>query len=193
MQESESFYSVEELFVTRTNKKGIIQTGNNVFVRVSEYDRNDLIGKPHNIIRHPDMPRCVFKLVWSEIASDKIFAGYVKNKSKNGKYYWVLACIFPTKTGYISVRLKPTSELLTVVNALYKDVLEYEDKHGMNEALDYLVKRINELGFKSYDHFMKHALMTELFSRDHKMKAKEAISRSKGSTIENLFLDIQLI
>jgi hypothetical protein len=193
MQESESFYSVEELFVSRTNKKGIIQTGNNVFVRVSEYDRNDLIGKPHNIIRHPNMPRCVFKLVWTEIALDKIFVGYVKNKSKNGKYYWVLACIFPTKSGYISVRLKPTSELLTVIKALYQDVLEYEDKHGMNEALGYLVKRINELGFKSYDHFMKHALMTELFSRDDKMKAKDAITRSNGSTIENLFLDIQQI
>jgi aerotaxis receptor len=193
MQDLESHFSVEELFVSRTNKKGIIQTGNNVFVRVSDYNLDELVDKPHNVIRHPDMPRCVFKLMWNEIGSGKIFCGYVKNRSKNGKHYWVFACVFPTKSGYISVRLKPTSSLFPEIISLYKDILSFEEKQGMNEALEYMLKRINEMGFVSYDYFMRHALMTELFSRDDKVKANSKKMQTPKSSIEGLYIDIQQI
>ena len=72
-------FAIDEMLISRTDKTGIIQSGNDVFVRCSGYDREKLIGSPHNIIRHPDMPKCIFKLLWDTIKIDKPIMAYVKN------------------------------------------------------------------------------------------------------------------
>jgi aerotaxis receptor len=87
MLDKESPFHISELFFSKTDKRGVIKSGNNVFVRVSEFDEVDLLEKPHNIIRHPDMPRTVFKLLWDTIQGGNPIGAYVKNKSKSGAYY----------------------------------------------------------------------------------------------------------
>lgn len=111
--DQESIFELNEYFISRTDKRGVIQFGNEVFYRVSGYSVEQMIGSPHNIIRHPDMPKAIFKFFWQTIKQNKTIAAYVKNKSIDGKYYWVFATAFPTKDGYLSIRMKPSSELLT--------------------------------------------------------------------------------
>ncbi len=91
----ESPFELNELFFSITDPKGVILTGNDVFVKVSKMSKEELIGKPHNIIRHPDMPRAIFKALWSTIKAGRPFVGYVKNMAKDGSYYWVLAAVYP--------------------------------------------------------------------------------------------------
>src|SRR4051812_27090860 len=89
----ESPFGIEELFYSTTDRKGVILHGNDVFVRVSKHARERLVGSPHNIIRHPDMPRAAFRLVWETILSGSPVVAYVKNMAANGDYYWVTALI----------------------------------------------------------------------------------------------------
>ena len=113
----------DELFFSRTDGRGVILAGNSVFQRVSHYSWNELIKKPHNVIRHPDMPKGVFWLLWDTIKRGDPVGAYVKNRAKDGRYYWVFAIITPVEGGYLSVRLKPSSDLFAVVAQEYKSLL----------------------------------------------------------------------
>ena len=104
-------FAIDELFFSRTDQKGIIRSGNDVFVRVSRWDEADLVGAPHNVIRHPDMPRAVFRLLWDTLGAGQPIAAYVKNMARDGAYYWVMAAVVPWGDGYLSVRMKPTGPL----------------------------------------------------------------------------------
>ncbi|MGZ3743742.1 MAG: PAS domain-containing protein [Pseudobdellovibrionaceae bacterium] len=173
----ESPFDITELFISRTDERGILQFGNDVFVRVSEYSPEELIGSPHNIIRHPHMPKAVFRLLWDTIKQGKIIAAYVKNRSTTGKYYWVLATVFPIKGGYFSIRLKPTSEVLKVVDEIYQEVLKVENEKGIDIALTRMAQLIKKAGFESYEAFQAYALRTELQLRD---QAVAGISTSRN-------------
>lgn len=180
MQQSdkESFFGIEEFFVSVTDKKGIIQTGNDVFVRVSGYSREQLIGSPHNIIRHPDMPKSVFKLLWDTLKQNKNITAYVKNRSVDGSYYWVLATVIPTEKQYLSIRLKPTSPILKIVEGLYKVVLKEEKTIGMDKGIELILSELKKLGFDSYESFTSHALITELKARDEALQSVEFKNKS---------------
>ncbi len=92
----ECFFRNDEIIVSKTDPRGIVTYANDVFIRVSGYTEEQLLGKPHNLIRHPDMPRSVFHLLWRRIqAGNEIFA-YVKNMARNGDHYWVHAHVTPT-------------------------------------------------------------------------------------------------
>ncbi len=101
--------------ISKTDLRGIITYVNKPFCKLAGYEKNELIGKPHNIIRHPDMPKSVFKQLWDTIEKNQKWRGFVKNLRKDGKYYWVEAFIEPVfdengqKVGYISAR-KPVSD-----------------------------------------------------------------------------------
>ncbi len=171
MSESEVNFELSELFFSKTDLKGIIESGNSVFVRVSEFEKDELLRRPHNIIRHPDMPRYVFRLFWSFLKEGKPIAAYVKNKSRTGKYYWVFAMAFPMKDGYVSIRLKPSSPLFAVAQQLYKETLSWEyHQNSMDAGAELLNTRLKSLGFISYDEFMVKALLEELGSRDEKLQ-----------------------
>ena len=88
-------FRIDEMFFSTTDRKGVIFSGNDVFVRVSGYGRSELVGRPHNIIRHPEMPRAVFRLIWSRLLAGQPVAGLVKNLAADGRHYSVIALLQP--------------------------------------------------------------------------------------------------
>lgn len=163
---TESPFSIEDLFFSITDSKGIILFGNDTFVQVSKYAFTELMGRPHNIIRHPDMPKTVFFLLWDVIKSGKPIAAYVKNMAKDGSYYWVFASVYQIPEGYLSIRIKPTSPLLPTVTDLYRKVLKIEKDQGVSVGLQTIQEALKTLGFSSYEEFMTRALTMELESRE---------------------------
>lgn len=171
----ESEFGFDELFFSRTNKRGVIESGNSVFQRVSKYEWDEIIGKPHSVVRHPEMPRAVFSLLWDTIEQDKMIGAYVNNKAKDGTYYWVFALISPIQDGYISVRLKPSSDLFEIIKVKYLELYKLEKQKNLKpiESQEILIKVIiDELGFESYEHFMIEALMQELECRQKQLRLK---------------------
>ena len=161
-------FGLDELFFSRTNEGGIIRSGNSVFQRVSGYSWSELIDKPHKIIRHPDMPRAVFWLLWNTIKRGEPIGAYVKNKAKDGRYYWVYAIVTPVEGGFLSVRLKPSSPFFSVIEQEYAALLAVEAGENLtpDESFTRLLERLNQLGFRDYKAFMSAALSKELSSRD---------------------------
>lgn len=161
-------FELHEKFFSITNNRGVILCGNDVFMRVSAYEPSEIIGKPHNVIRHPDMPRCIFKLFWDYLNSGEIVGAYVKNRAKDGKYYWVYALASAIDEQYISIRIKPSSNLFPVVKNLYAELLEHEDnfegtrQQAMESAEQLLQQRLKELNFDSYDDLITESLKQEL-------------------------------
>ncbi len=113
--------------VSNTDLKGTITYANDAFVELSGFDRDELIGKNHNVVRHPDMPPAAFKYLWDTIADGRPWRGVVKNRCKNGDHYWVDAFVVPVRegdklVGYMSVRSAPTREQIKQAEALYKQL-----------------------------------------------------------------------
>ena len=177
-------FDVHEMFFSTTDSRGIITSGNSVFERISGHSMATLVGAPHNIIRHPDMPKVVFKLLWDTIQSGKSISAYVKNMAADGAYYWVLATVFPINNGYLSVRIKPTSALFKNVPAIYAQVLEDEKKNGVESSGKLLLKILLDAGFSSYDSFMNRALVLEITERSR------GLSEAKVSLADRAFMRI---
>ena len=119
------------LIVSRTDLQGLITHANDAFVEMSGYAREELIGAPHHILRHPDMPRVAFKGLWDTLTSGQKWHGYVKNLRKDGAYYWVYATAVPNIrngviAGYTSVRRKPSRTRIAELSALYAQWLQEE-------------------------------------------------------------------
>ncbi len=117
--------------VSETDEKGIIIFANDDFCKMAEYSVDELIGKPHNIVRHKDMPKVAFKDLWDTVKRDEVWSGYVKNATKSGNYYWVFATVFPTitsdgKKGFLSCRRKATRQEIDEHDALYKTLIAKE-------------------------------------------------------------------
>lgn len=182
----ESQFGAAELFFSKTDFRGVIESGNSIFVRVSEYSEEELLKKPHSIVRHPDMPRAVFKLLWDFLKSEKPIIAYVKNQSKSGRFYWVLAMAFPMQDGYLSIRLKPSSPIFDKVKSLYEKMLEIEKEtdHTMDSSTQHLIETLASLGYTSYEAFMIDALVAELNSRDA-ILSKEKPSEVAQAEIAN--------
>ncbi len=150
----------DDFIVSMTDLKGRITYGNRIFIEFSGYTETELLGAQHNIIRHPDMPRAVFKLLWDKIQNKEECFAYVKNMAKDGSFYWVFTNVTPTFdqagniTGYFSVRRKPKLSGVQTASALYAAMLEAEKKAGPANAIAastrILVDILNEKGL-SYD------------------------------------------
>jgi PAS domain S-box-containing protein len=147
----ERHFAEDEIIVSKTDLRGIITYANDVFLRVSGYSESELLGAPHSILRHPEMPRCVFKLLWDTIKSgDEIFA-YVLNLAKDGSHYWVFAHVTPSydlsgqHVGYHSNRRVPYPDALEKVRPLYAQLLAVEKRAanpnaGMEASFKMLVE-----------------------------------------------------
>lgn len=161
-------FDFNELFFSRTDPAGIIAYGNSVFQRVSAYPWDELLGKPHKLVRHGDMPRAVFWLLWASIKQGLPIGAYVKNRAKDGRHYWVYAIVTPVDGGYLSVRLKPSSDVFAIVKREYAALLEAERREKLTPAAsaERLLARLGELGFADYQSFMAAALGKELAARD---------------------------
>lgn len=168
-------FDVHETFFSTTDARGVITSGNQVFCRTSGYTLEEMTGQPHNLIRHPDMPRVVFRRLWETVRAGRLFMGYVKNQARNGNHYWVFAVIVPLASGYLSVRIKPTSRLAQRIESVYRQLLDAENEalaagasegQAANRAATVLDDLVQALGFSDYASFSHHALNTEIKSRD---------------------------
>lgn len=133
-----------DFIVSKTNEKGIITYCNEIFMSIAGYDEKELLGKNHNIIRHPDMPKVAFKLAWDLISKGKEFFGFVKNLKKDGGYYWVFANITPDYNengkiiGYTSVRRAPSKTGTDAIIPIYEEMIRLEQSKGMDASGKYL-------------------------------------------------------
>lgn len=145
----------EEFIVSKTDPRGRITYVNRIFMTISGFSEGELLGQPHNMIRHPDMPRGVFKFMWDTLQAGDEFFGYVKNLCKDGSYYWVFANVTPDLTaagqlrGYYSVRRKPAREGIAMIEPIYQEMLKLEasarNRATVTESLDYLQQQLDSL------------------------------------------------
>ncbi len=139
----EVFFEPNDIIVSKTNKQGHITYANDVFLDIAGYTEAEVLGKPHNVIRHPDMPRCIFKALWESIQSGQEIFAYVMNRAKNGDHYWVLAHVTPSVSssgevvGYHSNRRVPNrSTLEGTIIPLYQKLLQIEAAGGRKQGLE---------------------------------------------------------
>lgn len=136
----EKTFRPDEIIVSKTDPQGRLTYVNSLFVEISGYQEHDLIGQPHNLIRHPDMPRSVFKLLWDRIAGGEELFAYVKNLSADGAHYWVLAHVTPTFDasggilGYHSNRRTASPAALARIDALYAQLVAEERRQQSTPA-----------------------------------------------------------
>ncbi len=149
----------DDFIVSKTDTKGRITYCNEIFMDMAQMRESELLGKPHNIVRHPDMPKIVFKLLWEHVQKGEEIFAYVKNLSADGSYYWVLANVTPSYDqsgniiGYYSVRIKPSQRALEVIKPLYEKLRSLENSGGIAASESYLNNLLNEKGV-SYDEFV---------------------------------------
>lgn len=148
-----------DFIVSKTDTKGHITYGNEIFIRMSGYKEKELLKAPHNILRHRDMPAVVFKLLWDRVKSGKSINAYVKNRCKNGDSYWVYANVTPSYDehseviGYYSVRRKPADKALKIIEPIYANLLQIEKSQGVEASLVELDNILKKEGL-SYDEFI---------------------------------------
>ena len=145
-----------DFIVSKTDKAGRITYCNRIFMQLAQYDEEELIGKPHSIIRHEKMPKAVFKLLWDRIEKKEEIFAFVINKSKSGDYYWVYANVTASLdekgniVGYYSVRRKPNRDAIPTIEAVYDEMLRIEKTKDMDGSIAYLTELLEEKGV-SYD------------------------------------------
>ncbi len=137
---NEKVLGEDDFIVSKTDLQGRITYGNRIFIAMSGYTEQELLGSPHSLLRHPDMPRAVFKLLWDTIQMKREICAYVKNLAKDGSFYWVFANVTPSfdssgnLIGYYSVRRQPRPEAIQAISPLYRSMLEAERRAGDGQA-----------------------------------------------------------
>lgn len=159
-KDEEVILNTKQYIVTKTDVKGNITYANDYFVEICGYSHEELIGKPHNIIRHPDMPRILFKLMWQRIQTGQNILALVKNKTKDDRYYWVVTDFEAKKDkltneiiSYTAFRKAAPREAVEKISPLYKKLIELEKIGGMKVSEKYLLWYLDEKNL-SYDEFI---------------------------------------
>ncbi len=147
-----------DFLVSKTDPKGRITYCNSAFAKIAGFTTMELQGKAHSIVRHPEMPRTIFKLLWDKISNKNEIFAYVKNLSSDGGYYWVCANVTASLdtsggiVGYFSIRRKPNPKALDIIIPLYEKLLSLENAGGIEASTKYLNELLNEKGV-SYEEF----------------------------------------
>jgi PAS domain S-box-containing protein len=151
----------EDFIVSKTDASGRITYANRIFMEIAGFPESQLLGVQHNIIRHPDMPRGVFRFMWDTLKAGDEFFGFAKNLCADGGFYWVFANITPDHDrdgklqGYYSVRRNPPRSALDAIIPIYQEMLSIEKTSSVKEAPDkslaYLFDVVNQSGYKSYN------------------------------------------
>jgi PAS domain S-box-containing protein len=145
-----------DFIVSKTDLKGKISYCNRIFMEMAEYSEEELLGAPHSIIRHPDMPKAVFKLLWDRIGKKEEVFAYVLNLTKNKNEYWVFANVTASLDvrgniiGYYSVRRKPNEKAVEIIKPLYAKMIAAERQGGTEASMKILTDLLAEKGM-SYD------------------------------------------
>jgi len=149
----------KEFIVSKTDLAGKIIYGNELFIQMSGYLESELLGKPHNILRHPDMPASIFKFLWDKIKNKEEVFAYVLNKTKDDNYYWVMAHVTASMNdkneliAYHSVRRKPSQKKLELIKPIYRSLLEAERRGGIHAGTEALTHFLNQKKV-SYEEFI---------------------------------------
>jgi len=161
---TERFFPEDEIIVSKTDLKGRITYVNQTFMAVSDFREEELLGQPHSIIRHPDMPRCIFKLLWDTLESKEEIFAFVKNMARNGDFYWVLAHVTPTfderrsVIGYHSNRRVPERKHVELFDGIYRELLaeekRFSDWRAGMESAGKLLGRIIAARNMEYEEFV---------------------------------------
>lgn len=146
--------------LSRTNEKGIIEFGNDYFYEISGYSAKEMIGQPHSMIRHPDMPKVIFKLMWERLQQGKNIFAVVKNMAKDGRFYWVTTKFEIKKnpmdntiTGYMAYRQAAKPQAVSTMAKLYEELLNIEKSSGVEASEKYLIAYL-ESKRMTYDEFI---------------------------------------
>ncbi|SHL72775.1 PAS domain-containing protein [Flavobacterium saccharophilum] len=171
-------WNKNKVLLSKTDTKGTILYANEDFIDVSGYDEFELIGQPHNIIRHPDMPKVIFKFLWDSIKSSKNIHVVIKNMSKTGRYYWVItdfkiiADSDGEIVGYFGTRKSVSEDIIVkFIEPLYKKLLHIEEASGMSASEEYLTGFLEERK-KTYMEYIDHLVAT---GKDDKNKVSKGI------------------
>jgi len=159
MANNEITFPEKKFIVSKTDLGGRMTYGNSLFISMSGYTEEELLGSPHNILRHPEMPKIIFKYLWDYVKrGDEIFA-YVKNQTKNRDYYWVYAHVTPSFDqsgniiGYHSARRRPTQKAMNTIIPLYQSLLNAERSGGVAASQKLLDTKLSQAGI-TYDEFI---------------------------------------
>lgn len=151
------FLGDNDLIVSKTDHTGKITYGNSRFIKISGYTEEELIGKPHSILRHPDMPKSVFKLLWDTVRQKKEIFAYVKNLAKDGSFYWVFANVTCTTANdgsirdYYSSRRRPSDKALQIIPGLYRELLDAERNGGIHAGEKLLQTKLSQMETNYHD------------------------------------------
>lgn len=192
----ERIVGIDQIFFSTTDMKGVITGANRTFSKISKYSQEELLGAPHSLIRHDDMPGGVFKIMWDRLAEGKPVAAYVKNRANDGLIYWVFATVTPVRDGYLSVRTRPVFRpLWDAADGLYQAVRPAElhlreqggsriDAAAAGEGM--LDQGLKDAGFSGFEEFMMAALPEEVALREE-LASDRPVSRAlPGSTLGDL-------
>ena len=182
--DKEVVWDKSRVIMSKTDHRGIIEYTNEVFVDVCGYEDYELMGQPHSIIRHPDMPKVLFKVLWENLKLVGNFHAVVKNLAKSGRYYWVVTDFESTKneegeiTHYFGRRRAVPQEIITnYIEPLYKKLLQIEKASGVEYSEKYLIGFLEEKN-RSYVEYIND-LFTE-YERSQKTDAPIGVEEEKG-------------
>lgn len=171
-------WNKSKVLLSKTDTKGTILYANEDFIDVSGYDEFELVGQPHNIVRHPDMPKVIFKFLWDSIKSSQNIHAIIKNMSKTGRYYWVvtdfkiIADADGEIVGYFGTRKSvPEDIIVKFIEPLYKKLLHIEEASGLHASEEYLVGFLEERK-KTYMEYVDHLIATK---KDDKNKVSKGL------------------
>ncbi|MGK7752250.1 MULTISPECIES: PAS domain-containing protein [unclassified Roseovarius] len=178
-------YPPEQLLASATDPRGVIGYANQEFCRVAGMPKEDLVGAPHKVVRHPDMPRGLFHLMWARLHAKLPVCTYVKNSTADGGFYWVFATVTPTRDGYLSVRIKPRSDFFDLTRDIYTAMLA-EEAGGMppDKSADWMLGRLAEQGYPDFDAYSLAALDAEFNRREDIDQAAESDLRKIAQLTE---------
>ena len=162
----EKIFPGDEIIVSKTDVRGNITYGNRIFIQMSGYPEDSLLGQPHSIIRHPAMPQLIFKALWDTISQGKEINAYVINMAKDGSFYWVFANVTPSFDekmniiGYYSVRRKPNLNALKIIKPFYESLKRAEAIGGTHESLKELERLLKsqKMGYEELVYYLQYNL-----------------------------------
>ncbi|MBE0391451.1 PAS domain-containing protein [Flavobacterium sp. PL002] len=181
-----------QVIMSKTNSKGIIEYANEVFIDVCGYEDYELMSQPHSIVRHPDMPRVIFKILWENLKGGNNFYAIVKNLAKSGRYYWVMTDFEISKdqtgdiTHYFGRRKAVPQEVISKhIEPLYKRLLQIESVSGMEASEKYLIGFLEEKK-RSYVEFVKECII-DYEQEQYSKERKEQIEQDEESESRSFF------
>ena len=163
--------------VSRTDLRGTIKYTNHYFKKITGYTDDELIGRPHNIIRHPDMPKIIFTLMWQRLKENQDILAIVKNRTKDGNYFWITTSFKTThsevtkrENGYMAITYAAPPQAVKEIEPLYKKLLEIEKGDGEIASIKYLLDffEANDTNYDDYlkDITKKSSVMDSLFHKN---------------------------